>query len=324
MSRLCSRSCWAAVGAVMVALLSGGGLLTASAAGSSRASSLVPISPCRLFDTRGGSDNVGTRSTPIGSDETHVVPVWGSQGNCAIPAGVTGVSLSVTVVNPTAASYLTVFPADAPRPMASNLNWVAGQAPTPNAVTASLSSDGRMALYNLAGSVDVLVDIVGYYELSTGGGTQGPPGPPGPPGPKGDTGVQGPPGLRGDSGLQGPPGPKGDIGLQGLPGPKGDTGLQGPPGPKGDTGPPGPPGITDPLLVTNIVSIPGGTFTSAVAQCPAGWQVTGGGFDVLDSVWNLATVVQDRPLGQEDGWLVRVRSGAQNAFNVEVWAMCVR
>ena len=44
-----------------------------------------------------------------------------------------------------------------------------------------------MGLYNLAGTVDLLVDIVGYYELAT----SGPAGPQGPPGAKGDTGEKG-------------------------------------------------------------------------------------------------------------------------------------
>ena len=167
--RLGGRSRWAAVGAVVAVLVGAGGLLTASAASSPGASSFVPITPCRLFDTRAGSDNVGTRSTPIGADETFVVPVWGTNGNCTIPTGATGVSLSVTLINPSAASYLTVFPSNAARPLTSNLNWVAGQAPTPNAVTAPLSADGRMSLYNLTGTVDLLVDIVGFYEPASSG-----------------------------------------------------------------------------------------------------------------------------------------------------------
>ena len=51
------RSRWVAGGAVTALLLVSGGLLSASAAGSSKASSLVPIQPCRLLDTRAGSDN---------------------------------------------------------------------------------------------------------------------------------------------------------------------------------------------------------------------------------------------------------------------------
>jgi hypothetical protein len=80
-----------------------------------------------------------------------------------IPGDAVGVALDVVIVNPSAPSYLTVFPADADRPLASNLNWVAGQAPTPNAVLAALSADGRLAFYNLAGTVDIAVDINGYF-----------------------------------------------------------------------------------------------------------------------------------------------------------------
>jgi hypothetical protein len=178
-------------------VLLGGGLLTASAAPVPTASSFVPITPCRLIDTRPAPDNVGARSTPIGAGETYVATVWGTNGACTIPSTATGVSLNAVAVHPTAASYLTIFPADATRPLASNLNWVAGQAPTPNAVTAALSADGRLGLYNLAGTVDVLVDIVGYYVPSS----SGPTGPAGPTGPTGATGATGPAGPAGTSGL---------------------------------------------------------------------------------------------------------------------------
>jgi hypothetical protein len=181
----------------MAVLLGGGSLLTASAAGSPNASSFVPITPCRLFDTRPSPDTIGSRATPLGPNETLVATVWGSNGNCTIPTGATGVSLSVVVINPTAGSFLTVFPADKDRPLSSNLNWQAGQAPTPNAVTATLSADGKLALYNLAGTVNVLVDIVGYYELATSG-------PPGPPGEPGAPGAPGTPGVKGDTGDPGP------------------------------------------------------------------------------------------------------------------------
>jgi hypothetical protein len=292
--RLGGRSRWAACGAVTALFLISGGLLTASAA-SPRASSLVPITPCRLFDTRAGSDNVGPRSWPLAGGETHVVPVWGTYGNCTIPIGATGVSLGVTVVNPTAASFLTVYPADAPRPLASNLNWVAGQAPTPNAVTATLASDGRVAFYNLAGSVDVLVDVVGYYEISPTGGEQGPPG---------------------------PPGPKGDTGLQGLPGV---------PGPKGDKGDTGDPGITTYLSITNTTDaestfqVGSHAFNSGQANCPALFpHLTGGGYWIPASAWNLAIAYRSVPTDSFGGWSVYVGNTADTAITVHVYAMCAQ
>jgi hypothetical protein len=254
-----------------------------------------------LFDTRAEGDNVGPRSWPLAGGETHVAPVWGTNGNCTIPLGATGVSLSVTVVNPTAASYLTVFPADAPRPLASNLNWVAGQAPTPNAVTATLASDGRLAFYNLTGSVDVLVDVVGYYELSTTGGSQGLQGPPGP---KGDTGSQGPRGPQGDKGVQG------DRGLPGV-------GVQGPPGP------PGPAGITDTVEVYALVGVRAGRFDGGNVTCPADHpRVTGGGFSIPESHWDKAVVLLSNATTSMNGWEIHVGNGAGTGFTAIVEAIC--
>jgi PPE-repeat protein len=56
-----------------------------------------------------------------------------------------------------------VFPADASKPLASSLNWVAGQAATPNAVTSDVSADGKVSFFNNSGSVNVIADIVGYF-----------------------------------------------------------------------------------------------------------------------------------------------------------------
>ncbi len=185
------RSRWAAIGAAIAVALGAGGVLTGSAA-SGTESLLVPITPCRLVDTRPGTDNVGPRATPIGTNEVYAPLVHGTNGRCTIPATATAVSMNVTVVGPTADSFLTVFPPDQARPLAASLNWVAGQAPTPNAVTGTLSPDGRLGLYNLSGSVDVIVDVVGYYVPGTGS-----PGPAGPTGPAGTPGSVGPPGPAG-------------------------------------------------------------------------------------------------------------------------------
>ena len=170
--------------ALAVAAATGIGLAReASAAGTGTASAFVPIVPCRLVDTRAGTDHVGTRGTALAAGETVIFAVWGTNGNCAIPNTATGVATNVTAVNPTQSSYVTVYPADAAtRPTASNLNVTAGGAPTPNQVTVGLSAAGAISAYNNAGALDIIVDIVGYYEPSVAGGS-GPAGPVGPAGP---------------------------------------------------------------------------------------------------------------------------------------------
>lgn len=161
------RTRWAAIGATVAVLAGAGGVLTTWAA-SSGASAFVPIAPCRLLDTRAGESNVGPRSTPIGADETFTTPARGENGRCNIPASATGLSMNIVAIGPTAASFLAVFPGGTDRPTASSLNWQAGQAPTPNGVTAKLGDDGSIAFYNLQGTVDIAVDVVGFYEPTAG------------------------------------------------------------------------------------------------------------------------------------------------------------
>ena len=128
------------------------------------AATFVPVEPCRLFDYRPTPFTVGNRNVPLGPGEAHVQQVTGEVGNCGVPPDATAVAMNVTITEPTAASFLTVFPADAATvPTVSSLNWVAGQAATPNKVDVRLSPAGRIKLYNRFGQVFVLGDVVGYY-----------------------------------------------------------------------------------------------------------------------------------------------------------------
>jgi hypothetical protein len=92
-----------------------------------------------------------------------VQQVTGTNGNCVVPLGASAIALNVTIASPTSASFLTVWPSDAARPLASSLNWSAGDRPTPNKVDVKLSPDGKVSLLNDSGTVDVLADVVGYY-----------------------------------------------------------------------------------------------------------------------------------------------------------------
>lgn len=157
-----SRSRWAALGAAVVVAIGAGGMLTASAADPTP-TTYVPITPCRVMDTRPGADNVGSRSTPIGGGETHSTAFVGAVGRCNIPANATAVVLNLAIVNPTGNSFLTVFPAGGTAPLAANLNYTAGQAPVSNAATVQIGEGGRLSFYNLRGEVDVTADVSGYY-----------------------------------------------------------------------------------------------------------------------------------------------------------------
>jgi len=74
----------------------------------------------------------------------------------------------VTTLNGTFKSFLTLWPADAAKPTASNLNWVAGQAATPNGLSVGLSDTGQLSIFNNFGNVDVIIDIQAYMRPAGG------------------------------------------------------------------------------------------------------------------------------------------------------------
>jgi hypothetical protein len=110
--------------------------------------------PTRVLDTRVGT---GAPTAKVGAGATLTLTVPG------LPAGTTAVAFNVAVTNPTAASFLTVFPGGTPRPtVGSNLNFVAGQT-IPNMVLVPVGAGNTVTFYNHAGTVDVIADLVGYY-----------------------------------------------------------------------------------------------------------------------------------------------------------------
>jgi hypothetical protein len=118
--------------------------------------------PSRLLDTR-----EGTCGYTLGPGETRTLRVASS-------AAVSAVTLNVTAVAPTASGYITVWPAGSPRPDTSNVNMVAGQAPTPNLVTVGVGPAGEVNLYNFAGTVELVVDLFGTFAGTTPAGTPTP------------------------------------------------------------------------------------------------------------------------------------------------------
>ncbi len=116
----------------------------------------VPQAPIRVLDTREG---VGAPNAAVGQDATIDVQLTGAAN---IPAGVDSVVLNVTADAPTQGTFVTVFPTGEPRPLASNLNPAAGQT-VPNLVIAKIGAGGKVSMYNRWGSVELIVDVMGWY-----------------------------------------------------------------------------------------------------------------------------------------------------------------
>jgi hypothetical protein len=164
------RARWAAIGAAIAVVAGTGGVAFSGATNAQITPSQTLITPCRIMDTRSGTPNVGPRNTPLNGGETYSIQVTGTNGNCTIPSGTSGVVMNVTIVGHGSNGFLTVFPGGATRPTASNLNYVTGQAPTPNQVTVALGATGQVSFFASGGPVNVIADIAGMQSRLREGG----------------------------------------------------------------------------------------------------------------------------------------------------------
>lgn len=159
------RSRWAAIGAAVAVTLGGGGLIGVSAADTS--STLVPIAPVRVLDTR-ASDMVGD----INDGASITVQVTGSIATVSegtktvVPSGASAITGNMTLVSTTSNDYggfATIYPCGT-RPDASNINFTSGQT-VANSVAVPLSASGTVCIY-VFGTAHVLLDVAGYYTRS--------------------------------------------------------------------------------------------------------------------------------------------------------------
>jgi hypothetical protein len=156
---------------VQVTNLAGASALT-SAAGYiySGLGSYVPLTPFRILDTRSGLCGIHTCGA-LGPGQTLALQITGytdARTAESVPTNATAVVLNVVAVNGSASSLLTVSPSGTGRPLASNLNFNA-HVNSANLVTVALGQNGtsdsqrEVNIYNALGTLNVVVDVEGYF-----------------------------------------------------------------------------------------------------------------------------------------------------------------
>jgi len=126
------------------------------------AARMQPLTPTRVLDTRNGT---GGRKGALPHGGVFDVQVAGVAG---VPANVDSVIVNTTAVASTGAGYLTVWPSGQTRPVASSVNFVAGQV-IPNMVIAKVGTNGKISVFNYGGDTNVLVDVLGYLSPTAPG-----------------------------------------------------------------------------------------------------------------------------------------------------------
>jgi hypothetical protein len=125
------------------------------------ASNFVPVTPCRVADTRGAAGPFGAPTPTGGSTRSFTLP----NSACGIPSTATAYSLNVTVVPPGSLSWLTIWPTGQQEPVVSTLNSPDGRIKA-NAAIVPAGTGGAISVF-VTDPTDVILDINGYFVPTT-------------------------------------------------------------------------------------------------------------------------------------------------------------
>jgi hypothetical protein len=119
------------------------------------------LTPCRIVDTRNPAGPTG--GPALASNATRLFTITGA---CGVPADAKAVALNVTALNAVAPGNVRLFPGNQAAPAVSTINYVPVLTRANNTL-ATLATDATGTLNvqnNSAGTVDFLIDIVGYFK----------------------------------------------------------------------------------------------------------------------------------------------------------------
>ena len=126
------------------------------------------VTPSRICDTRYGSSNC-TKGA-IGQRVSKLIGIAGDGGVPATTSGTTVVALigNLTAVLPSQSTYLVLYPGNLTGSSSSDINVKAGVT-LPNLVVVALDTtadarDGDVYVYNNVGSVNVTLDVEGWFQ----------------------------------------------------------------------------------------------------------------------------------------------------------------
>ena len=116
----------------------------------------IPVTPCRIADTRNAAGAFGGPELSAGSMRTFNIP----QSSCGIPSTAVAYSLNATVVPNQSLGYLTLWPAGQAQPYVSTLNSD-GRVKADAAITAA-GTKGGVSVY-VTDATQFIMDIDGYF-----------------------------------------------------------------------------------------------------------------------------------------------------------------
>jgi hypothetical protein len=123
----------------------------------SPATHFVPVTPCRIADTRNPIGPFGGPAIAGNTSRDFVIP----NGVCGIPPTAAGYSLNVAVVPRGTLGFLTLWPSGQSQPLVATLNSIDGRIKS-NAAIVPAGSNGAVSVF-ATDTTDVILDINGYF-----------------------------------------------------------------------------------------------------------------------------------------------------------------
>lgn len=121
----------------------------------------VGVQPARLMDSRAGEPTIDGQLAGAGlvaAGSTTRVRVAGRGG---IPGALSTAVMHLTVTQPRAGGFVTVLPCGSARPVASNVNFAAGDT-VANAVVGRVGDGGDVCVFTSA-ATHLIVDVTGSF-----------------------------------------------------------------------------------------------------------------------------------------------------------------
>jgi hypothetical protein len=117
----------------------------------------VPVTPCRVADTRNPAGAFGGPALAAQSTRGFTIP----SSACNIPATAQAYSVNATVVPHGPLGFLTVFPCGQPLPLASTLNAIDGRVKAAAAIVPA-GTNGDLCFFTTS-DTELVLDINGYF-----------------------------------------------------------------------------------------------------------------------------------------------------------------
>ncbi|WP_029138324.1 hypothetical protein [Nakamurella lactea] len=130
----------------------------------------VPITPCRIVDTRkavGKFNSTTTRNYYV-TGTFGFAPQGGKTGGCGIPKGATAIAATLTAITPTHAGYFRAWPNGLAEPGATLLNYSTVNIGTGANVSLSTTAGQPLRVKNYGGPSHLVIDVSGYYVKQLG------------------------------------------------------------------------------------------------------------------------------------------------------------